>query len=31
MHYVIAGYLFSFGAPALYGVSLWWRGRRGRG
>jgi len=31
MKYVYAGYAFGFGLPALYALSLWWRGRRGRG
>lgn len=30
MNYVYAGYAFSFGAPALYALSIWWRGRNGR-
>jgi hypothetical protein len=30
MHYVYAGYAFAFGVPALYGLVLWWRGRRGQ-
>jgi hypothetical protein len=28
MSYVVAGYLVTFVTLSLYGVSLWWRGRR---
>jgi hypothetical protein len=31
MGYVGAGYAFAFGVPGLYALSIWWRGRRGRG
>jgi hypothetical protein len=28
MSYVLWGYAFAFGAPALYALSIWWRNRR---